>query len=59
VISVFIPGAHATATGAEYEIHHNGTVDVVTVDQGSSSGRFVPLDAFELSFYGICTLTTM
>lgn len=44
-------GSAGTSTTAKYEIHHNGVVDTVMVDQTSASG-FVSLGEFEFSGTG-------
>lgn len=51
-VEVFIPAANATTTGAEYEIHHAGSVDAVVVNQLTTSGAWINLGPFEFTADG-------
>jgi len=51
-VQAWIPGDHATTRGADYEIHHAGQVDTVTVNQGAISGDWKPLGAYQFAADG-------
>lgn len=42
-VFVYIPPEHATTTNAQYEVHHDGKVDTVVVNQGEHPNEWVSL----------------
>ncbi len=45
-VEVFIPSDTELITNAKYQVHHNGTNDIVIVDQSANAGSWVGLGTF-------------